>query len=158
MTTRRESSPRTNAWSGTSTEAHAGSGLTRRQALGLLVALGVPASALAQDPVRDPVKMLPKSYRVALENDRVRVLEYLSRPGLGVCGRGRHYHPAHVDVILTEIRAKVVEDGKSTDATAKAGDVFWFDAEWHEVENVGKTATRVYMIEIKDTNWKPSTG
>lgn len=154
MTTRGESSPRTNAWSGTSTEAHAGIGLTRRQALGLLAALGVPASALAQDPV----KTNPKSYHVALENDRVRVLEYFNRPGLGVCGRGLHYHPAHVDVILSDVRVKVVQDGKATVDKVKAGDVLWFDAEWHEVENVDKTASRSYMIELKDTNWKPSTG
>lgn len=154
MTTHGESSPRTYASTGTSTEAHAGSGLTRRQALGLLAALGVPASACAQDPL----KTNPKSYRVALENDRVRVLEYFNRPGLGVCGRGLHYHPAHVDVILSDVRVKVVQDGKTTVDKVKAGDVLWFEAEWHEVENVDKTASRSYMIELKDANWKPSTG
>lgn len=154
MTTRGESSPRTHAWTSTSTEAHAGTGMTRRQALGLLAAFGVPASAFAQDPV----KTNPKSYRVALENDRVRVLEYFNRPGLGVCGRGLHYHPAHADIILTDVRVKVVEDGKTTFAKVKAGDVLWFEAEWHEVENVDKTASRSYMIEFKDSKWKPSTG
>lgn len=154
MKTRGESSPRANGWTGNSTEAHAGIGLTRRQALAFLAALGVPASAIAQDPV----KMSPKSYRVALENDRVRVLEYNNRPGLGVCGRGLHYHPAHVDVCLTDVRVKVVQDGKTTVDKVKTGDVLWFDAEWHEAENVDKTASRVYMIEMKDTNWKPSTG
>ena len=154
MTTHGESSPRTHASTGTSTEADAGIGLTRRQALGLLAALGVPASAFAQDPL----KTNPKSYRVALENDRVRVLEYFNRPGLGVCGRGLHYHPAHVDVILSDVRVKVVQDGKTTVDKVKAGDVLWFEAEWHEVENVDKTASRSYMIELKDANWKPSTG
>ncbi|HEV8552203.1 MAG TPA: hypothetical protein VGR65_02285 [Casimicrobiaceae bacterium] len=137
-----------------SADAPVEGGVTRRDVLALLAALGVPASAVAQDPV----KLAPKSYRVALENERTRVLEYFNRPGLGPCGRGLHYHPAHVDVILTDMRVKVVEDGKTTLGKVKAGDVLWFDAEWHEVENVDKTASRVYMIEFKDAKWKPSTG
>ena len=30
--------------------------------------------------------MEPRSYKVLFENDKVRVLEYVSRPGIGVCG------------------------------------------------------------------------
>jgi hypothetical protein len=32
--------------------------------------------------------------------------------------------------------------------------VFWRDAETHEVENVGKTNSRVLMVELKE----PATG
>jgi len=72
-------------------------GLTRRQALALLGALGVARDALSQDAPA----AAPRSFRVVLDNDRVRVLEYRSRPGFGVCGEGMHSHPDHVTVSLT---------------------------------------------------------
>ncbi len=83
--------------------------LNRRQVLALLAALGVTGKTWAQDaPTVDP-----RSYRVVLENDRVRVLEYKSRPGLGVCGQGMHYHPAHLTVSLTGAKLKeTTSDGK----------------------------------------------
>ena len=55
----------------------------------MLSALGVTRDLLAQDAVTSD----PRSFRVVLENERVRVLEYKSGPGLGVCGHGMHYHP-----------------------------------------------------------------
>jgi len=70
---------------------------TRRELLALLAALGVNREALAQDPVASD----PRSFRIVLENDRVRVLEYRSGPGLGVCGQGVNYHPERGPVTLT---------------------------------------------------------
>src|SRR5438046_7603614 len=81
--------------------------LSRRQVLALLAAFGVAPGAAAQDAPT----VAPRSYRVVLENDRVRVLEYKSRPGFGVCGEGMHYHPEHVTVSLTGAKLK---DRKST--------------------------------------------
>ena len=71
--------------------------LTRRQAMALLSALGLSADAVAQDAAATD----PRSFRVLVDNASVRVLEFRSRPGLGVCGQGVHYHPAHVTVSLT---------------------------------------------------------
>jgi hypothetical protein len=130
-------------------------GITRRDVLALLASFGVPAAAFAQDPT----VVAPKSYRVVFENDRVRVLEYDNRPGVGPCGRGRHYHPDHLDIFLSDFRGEMThEDGRITKGNAKVGQVAWFGAEWHEVENVDKSATRVLMVELKDANWRPSTG
>ena len=129
-------------------------GVTRRDVLALLAALGVPSTALAQDPV----KIMPKNYRVAFENDVVRVLEYINRPGMGPCGTGRHYHPRHIDIFLTDFRGQLLEEGKISKGSVKAGDVHWYEAGFHEAENLDKTATRMFMVEMKDANWKPSTG
>ena len=128
----------------------------RRDALVLLAALGVPlGTAQAQDPAR----MEPRSYRVVLENEKVRVLEYVSRPGLGVCGAGKHSHPDHVTVVLTPAKAKVTrEDGTSFVADLKAGETFWDPASTHMAENIGGSGTRMILVEIKDKNWKPATG
>jgi hypothetical protein len=43
----------------------------------MLLAVGVTRSATAQDPV----KLSPKMYKVLLENDQVRVLEFRAKPG-----------------------------------------------------------------------------
>jgi hypothetical protein len=137
-----------------------GGGVTRRDVLALLAAFGVPSTALGANPpsVQDPVKIMPKSYRVAFENDVVRVLEYNNRPGMGPCGAGMHYHPRHIDIFLTPIRSRLTQDGKTSEGRADAGDVRWFEAETHQAESTDKAATRLYMVEIKDANWKPSTG
>lgn len=129
--------------------------LSRRQVIALLAAFGVGREALAQDAARTNAR----SYKVVLENDRVRVLEYVSRPGLGICGRGRHSHPAHLNVLLTDAKAKIITpDGKTVIGQNKAGDVFREDAVTHTVENIGGSGVRAYMVEIKDRDWQPSTG
>lgn len=128
---------------------------TRREVLALLAALGVTREALAQDPVRSD----PRSFRVVLENERVRVLEYRSGPGLGVCGQGVHYHPERVTVTLTEAKARITNaEGRTVVRELPAGQVFYAPAETHSVENVGGSGTRIYIIELKGKDWKPSTG
>jgi len=128
---------------------------TRRELLALLAALGVNREALAQDPVASD----PRSFRIVLENDRVRVLEYRSGPGLGVCGQGVHYHPERVTVTLTEAKVRIANaEGRTVVRELPAGQVFYAPAETHSVENVGGSGTRIYIIELKGKDWKPSTG
>ena len=128
---------------------------TRRQVLTLLAALGVTRDALAQDAVTSE----PRSFRVILENDTVRVLEYRSGPGLGVCGQGMHYHPERVTVSLTGAKAKITNpDGKTVLRDIPVGHVFFSSAETHTTENIGGSGTRTYIIELKGKDWKPSTG
>lgn len=127
--------------------------LNRRQAAALLAAFGVPAEVLAQDaPTADP-----RGYRVVLDNEEVRVLEYKSRPGLGVCGQGMHYHPAHVTVSLTGAKLKKTENGKVSFVDVVPGHIFFAGAETHSAEIIGGSGTRTYIIELKGKDWKPST-
>ena len=130
--------------------------LGRRDALTLLAALGIGAdSAQAQDPL----KVEPRSYRVILENKKVRVIEYTARPGLGVCGVGKHSHPDHVTVTLTPAKVKLTTaDGKVQVNQVPAGAAFWESASTHSAENVGGSGSRMVLIEIKDKDWKPATG
>ena len=128
--------------------------LSRRQAVALLAALGVSAEADAQDAVTAD----PRSFRVVVDNDSVRVLEYKSRPGLGVCGQGLHYHPAHVTVSLTGAKLKKTENGKASLVDIPPGHVFFAPAETHSAEVIGGSGTRTYIVELKGKDWKPSTG
>jgi len=128
---------------------------TRREILALLAALGVGRETLAQDAVTAD----PRSFRVVLENDRVRVLEYRSGPGLGVCGQGMHYHPDRVTVSLTGAKVRITNaDGRTVVRDIPPGHVFFAPAETHATENIGGAGARTYIVELKGEGWKPSTG
>jgi hypothetical protein len=86
-----------------------------------------------------------------LENERVRVVEYTSRPGMGICGEGMHSHPARVNIVMNGWQSRASRPGSAPrPQERKDGEVFWRDAETHEVENVGKTNSRVLMVELKE--------
>ena len=131
--------------------------LSRRDLLMVLAAVGAAHAAPAR--AQDPVKINPRSYKVLFENDRVRVLEYLAKPGVGVCGIGRHFHPEHITIALSGGKVKVApENGKGHVSDVSPGKIFYAPAEVHEVENVSGRNMHAYLIELKDRGWKPSTG
>jgi len=127
-----------------------GSKTTRRKLL--LASLGglVAQLAAAEAGAQDPARIMPRAYRVAFENDKLRVLDFTGRPGMGICGEGMHSHPAHLSIVMSDWTA-VVSAPDTTPKTRqrKFGDVFWSEAETHRVENTGKTNSRVMIVELK---------
>jgi beta-alanine degradation protein BauB len=118
----------------------------RRTLLALLPGFVLADTASAQDAAR----MQPQSFRVAFENDKLRALEFRSRPGMGVCGEGMHSHPAHLTVVLSTGKVRVkTPDGKVQVIDGRLGDVFWSEAETHEVENISGRDSRGLLIELK---------
>jgi hypothetical protein len=119
----------------------------RRNLLWLLPLLGLAESASSQDATA----VQPQSYRVVFENDRLRVLEYNSRPGMGICGDGTHTHPAHLTVVLSGGSVRIrTPDGKVVERRdIPAGTVFWSEAETHSVENISGSNVRSLLIELK---------
>jgi hypothetical protein len=109
-----------------------------------------PAASAAGTGAQDAARIAPYAYRVVLENDHVRVLEFLSRPGMGMCGIGRHSHPPHLTIALSDAAVRVtLEDGRAIVATNRLGDVMWSEAETHTTENVGSEGARALIVEIK---------
>jgi hypothetical protein len=95
-------------------------------------------------------KLALETERVALENARVRVVEYRSRPTGNVCGVGEHTHPAHVTIVLSPARDRAAAVGGKTEiGDMKVGDVYWSDGETHTDVNIGKTNSRVIVVELK---------
>jgi hypothetical protein len=93
---------------------------------------------------------MPRAYRVAFENDQVRVLDFVGRPGMGICGEGMHSHPARLSIVMNGWRSLASTPNSPARAVQrKDGEVFWREAETHKVENVGKTNSRVLIVEIK---------
>jgi hypothetical protein len=126
------------------------SGINRRKIL--LAGLGglVAQMGAREGKAQDAAKIMPRTYRVAFENDRVRVLDFIGRPGMGVCGEGMHSHPAHLTVVMSDWQGRALSpDGTVIGRDKKAGDVFWSEAETHKVENTGKVNSHVLIIELK---------
>lgn len=122
----------------------------RDVALGMVlgaICTGAIAS-LAAAPTVDPVKLSPNYYKVRLDNARVRVLEFSSKPG---DKEGMHSHPQGVVFALADATYKnTFPDGASSTHSAKQGDVEWSDAVTHSGENVGNTDGHFYRIELKN--------
>jgi hypothetical protein len=88
--------------------------------------------------------------KVILENDKIKLTEYVSTPGKDVCGKGKHTHPAHLSIFLTDAKARLImADGKTQDFDMKAGTAFWSEAETHMVINNGNKPAKVYLVEVK---------
>jgi hypothetical protein len=93
---------------------------------------------------------LSDTIQVILENDKVKVTEYVSTPRKDVCGKGKHTHPPHLSIFLTDAKARLImDDGKTQDFDLKAGTAFWSDAETHMVINNGNKPAKVYLVEVK---------
>ena len=97
---------------------------------------------------QDPVKASPQYYKVLLENDQVRVLEYRLKAGEK---EPMHSHPAGVVYVLSGGKLKFTyPDGKTEEKAAATGETIWRDPTTHAVENVGDTEAHAIAIDVKN--------
>ena len=116
---------------------------TREILLSLFALILFAGAATAQDPV----PLYPDNYKVLLENDRVRVLDFRLNKG---AREDLHGHPAAVTYVLTPFKIRFTfADGSTRIREAKAGDVFYGDALTHASENIGDTDAHGLLIEMK---------
>lgn len=96
--------------------------------IGLLAVLGL-ATALAQSPALDPVRVAPHIYASVLNNERVRVLKVTVRNGETP---PLHSHPDRVVVFLSPCAwMETAEDGQPAMQSYKLGDVLWAERITH---------------------------
>lgn len=115
----------------------------RTMFLSLLAITLVCATVQAQDPV----PLYPDNYKVLLENDRVRVLEFSLKKGTK---ENFHQHPAAVTYVLAPFKIRFTfPDGTMRIREAKAGEVFFGEALIHASENIGETDARGILVEMK---------
>ncbi len=95
----------------------------------------------------DPARLMPRSYRVTLDNRQVRVLSVTLRPGQKT---PMHSHPDSVIYVLNGGVVKFTDDkGKSTTARMRSGQTIFRNDEDHMVQNVGRHTVRVLQVELK---------
>ncbi len=103
--------------------------------------------AVAQEV--DALTASPENFRLLLENDRVRVLEYTLLPGKR---DRRHTHPRRVAHILSGGTLRVhFSDGRHLDFEEKTGTSEWSDpSPLHDPENIGTTPIRILLVDVKN--------
>jgi len=95
----------------------------------------------------DAATVTPRVVKVKLENDRVRVLDYVSDPG---DREDWHSHPAFVVYVVTGGTLRITRpDGKSYDDEFKAGDIRYREPVTHTTENIGKTQLHAIIVELE---------
>ena len=97
---------------------------------------------------QDPVKVAPKNFKVLMENDRVRVLDFTAAAGEKI---PMHSHPAYISYSISGAgKTKFTyPSGKTTEPAAKTGQATWHDAETHASEYQGSGSTHVLLVELK---------
>ena len=94
----------------------------------------------------DPLKAASNVYKFLNENDRVRVLEVVFKPGDVA---KMHHHPDHVIYAVKGGKLNFLSGGKTQDMEIKTGSVTFLDAQNHEAKNVGNTTIDLIVMELK---------
>ena len=117
--------------------------------LSLCALLAFAGKAVAGE---DPVKVAPDKCKVLLENDDVRVYEFVLKPGETM---PMHSHPRTSIYSLTDAKLKIsTPDGASQDAEFKAGQAYFHGPVTHAGVNVGTTDCHLIISEIKQSHPK----
>lgn len=97
---------------------------------------------------RDVMKAPSKALKLLMENEKVRVLDVLLRPGEK---EPMHNHPSnHVIYVVSDAKFLLTSpDGKTNRMDLKAGQTIWMDAGSHATENVGTTEGHLLVVEVK---------
>jgi beta-alanine degradation protein BauB len=118
--------------------------------MSLLVVLCTTAHA------QDPVKRSPQYYKVLLENDLGRVLEYRLKAGEK---EPMHSHPAGVVYVLSGAKLRFsYPDGRTEERVAATGETIWREPTTHAVENVGDTKAHAIAIDLKNPGQQKKVG
>jgi hypothetical protein len=116
-------------------------------AIGALMTTFAFAISSANSAPQDPVKQSPQYYKVLLENDQVRVLEYRLKPGEK---EPMHTHVAGALYIFGDAKMKTTyPDGRTEESAGGAGEAHWRKPVTHALENIGNTEAHALAIELK---------
>ena len=96
---------------------------------------------------QDPLTVNSNTISRRLENDRVRVLEAVLKPG---DKEKTHSHPAYVIYVIAggKVRNHAV-DGTVSEGEFRTGDVVYRGPLTHWAENIGDTTIRLVLVELK---------
>ena len=106
------------------------------------------ASASFAGTAIDAIVASPDRFKVLLENDHVRVIEYELLPGQ----RDQwHTHPPKASYVISGGTLRITtEDGSYFNVTEATGAATWMNALGrHFAENVGHTPVRILLVEVK---------
>ncbi len=95
---------------------------------------------------KDPLTVASNVYKALNENDRVRVLEVVFKPGDTA---KMHHHPDHVVYALKGGKMSLTSAGKTQEMDIKSGSVLFLEAQDHEAKNIGDSTLDLLVFELK---------
>jgi len=114
----------------------------------VLLLMGLQAASSTADVSLDALVASPDRFKVLLENDDVRVIEYVLLPAQ----RDQwHTHPPKVSYVISGGTLRIsLDDGSSFEVTETTGSATWMNSLGrHFAENVGPTTVRILLVEVK---------
>ena len=111
-------------------------------------ALALLAASPAPTQDVDALTASPDTFRLIVENDNVRVLEYTLLPGQK---DRRHTHPQRVAHVIAGGKLRVgFPDGSHRDFDEIAGTSEWSaPSPLHDTQNIGTTPIKILLVEVK---------
>jgi beta-alanine degradation protein BauB len=117
---------------------------------GVKAAVLVASLMIAPIHLQDAVTAPGYSVKVEFENEQIRVMRVHYAPH---AKSPMHNHPGRLVVAVTDTHTRATTaDGKSSDASRRAGDTYWSDSVTHQGENLLDTPIEVIEIELKHAN------
>lgn len=119
-----------------------------RAMMGVLTLAFLLIFAAGTAKAQDPVKAAPNNFKVLLENERVRLLDFHSTTGQKI---PMHSHPTYISYSISGSGKTTftTADGKTKVQPANTGQATWHEAETHASEYIGIGAAHVLLIELK---------
>ena len=116
--------------------------------------LSGPSAAQQQPKHTDSTKVSPEMYTVLLENEHVRIVEYVIKPGEKDAW---HTHPPKASYIVSGGKLRITPEGADSFVVEEnSGNAAWMSALGrHFGENVGTTPIRIVLVEIKSLSDAP---
>lgn len=119
----------------------------RHVRLAVLFVAAILVFAAGRAQAQDPVKVAPNNFKVLLDNEHVRVLEFHSNAGEKI---PMHSHPAYTTYSFVAGKTKYTSpSGETSERDSKAGEAVWRDAETHASEFMGPGEAHSLLIEMK---------
>ena len=117
--------------------------------IGAVIATLAFAVSARHSTAQDPVRQSPQYYKVLLENDQVRVLEYRLKPGQK---EPMHTHTPGVLYIFGDAKMRTTyPDGRTEETAGGAGEAHWRNPVTHALENIGDSEAHALAIDVKKT-------
>jgi quercetin dioxygenase-like cupin family protein len=96
---------------------------------------------------QEAAQVAPHVYKVLFENERVRLLDVVMKPG---DESAQHSHPDYLLHAFSGGTVKLTDaSGQSAEVEINAGDTMWREAEEHSALNVGTTELHALFLELK---------
>ncbi len=115
----------------------------------IAVAIVVGACSLraGEAHAQDPAKVAAKMNKVVLDNERVRVLDVVLKPGEQM---PMHSHPDNIVYVIKGGKTRAVDmQGAPTDREFKDGECSFRKAETHAIQNTDTKEIHVLNVELK---------